>query len=103
MRRHPAAVGRLHHLTRLSLDGTGVTDAGLGHLRGLSHLEYLNLYDTAITDAGLQGLSGLSNLRSLYLWQTGATTAGVERLAERLPRLAIVLGMSAAEIDSLAP
>ena len=98
-----AAIGRLHHLTRLSLDGTGVTDAGLGHLRGLAHLEYLNLYDTAITDAGLQGLSGLSNLRSLYLWQTGATREGVERLAERLPRLAIVLGMSAAEIDSLAP
>ncbi|HEU4455116.1 MAG TPA: c-type cytochrome domain-containing protein, partial [Longimicrobium sp.] len=97
-----ATVARLGHLTRLSLDGTEVGDAGLVHLASLRHLEYLNLYGTAVTDAGLEALETLTGLRSLYLWQTAATPPAAARLAERLPRLKVSLGMSASEADSLA-
>jgi hypothetical protein len=33
-----------------------VTDAGLGHLSGLTRLKYLNLEGTGVTDAGVQDL-----------------------------------------------
>ena len=45
-RRRPGQPGRHDTLTRLHLEKTQVTDAGLAHLKGLTSLEYLNLYDT---------------------------------------------------------
>jgi uncharacterized membrane protein len=95
-------VARLHRLTRLSLDRTAVGDPGLARLDTLRHLEYLNLYGTAVTDAGLAALEPLTSLRSLYLWRTGATAGGAARLAERLPRVNVSLGMRPTEMDSLA-
>jgi hypothetical protein len=58
-----------------------VTDAGLGHLKGLKALHDLNLYSTHyITDAGLKHLTGLTNLQRLNLGQTQVTDAGLEHL-----------------------
>lgn len=99
--REMEAVGRFPHLIRLHLERTRVTDVGLAHLRGLQHLEYLNLYGTSVSDAGLEHLAGLGKLRSLYLWQTAATPAGSERLRQRLGRLRVDHGLSAAKIDTL--
>ena len=35
---------------------SGVTDAGLVHLKGLTKLHYLNLVGTEVTDAGIAEL-----------------------------------------------
>ena len=43
----------MRNLTRLHLERTAVTDAGLAALGELPELEYLNLYGTAVTDAAL--------------------------------------------------
>jgi hypothetical protein len=83
------------HLTRLHLDRTHVSDAGLAALSRLEHLEYLNLYGTAVTDSGLTHLAGLRALRDLYLWRTAVTAAGAERLRSSLPKLQIDLGAPA--------
>ena len=40
----------------LLLQGTKVTDAGLGHLKGLTNLRTLYLFLTQITDAGIADL-----------------------------------------------
>ena len=55
----------LKQLQVLRLDGTGVTDAGLGTLRGLNQLADLGLGHTQITDLGLEELKGLKQLRIL--------------------------------------
>ena len=61
-----AGLGHLRglKLRELSIGGSKVTDAGLVHLRGQTGLEYLNLSDTAVTDAGAANLQqALPNCR----------------------------------------
>jgi Leucine-rich repeat (LRR) protein len=57
-----------------------ITDAGLGHLAGLSKLEYLNLQGQHITDAGLKHLKGMTNLQTLALSFPGITDDGLKHL-----------------------
>jgi Leucine-rich repeat (LRR) protein len=57
----------LRQLQKLDLYDTGITDAGLEHLKGLRQLQELNLSGTAVTDAGLEHLKGLKQLRMLDL------------------------------------
>ena len=64
----------------VDLSRTGVTDAGLAHLTGLTALETLELYGTPITDAGLVHLSGLTTLKTLGLSRTQVTDAGLVHL-----------------------
>ncbi|MBI1900341.1 MAG: hypothetical protein HYS13_04390 [Planctomycetia bacterium] len=52
------AIGELHNLRGLWLDGTAVTDSGMAHLRGLSNLNYLSVRDTAVTAEGLRTVFG---------------------------------------------
>ena len=87
-------ISDLPHLTRLHLQQTFVTDAGLVHLNQLEFLEYLNLYGTAVSDSGLTHLRDLSALRSLYLWQTRTTGEGIARLQSVLPDLYINTGLN---------
>jgi hypothetical protein len=68
-----ARLGRLHQLKILNLVGSGITDAGLAHLKGLERLEGLSVGqkfgDTEsflITDAGFANLAGLKSLKGLY-------------------------------------
>jgi Leucine-rich repeat (LRR) protein len=46
---------------------SGVTNASLAHLRGLTDLRALDLSSTPVTDAGLVALRGLTNLQRLNL------------------------------------
>ena len=82
----------LAEVTRLHLEKTAVTDAGLPNVSGLTKLEYLNLYGTAVTDAGLEHLAGLKNLKKLYVWETKVTLDGVRKLRTSLPELEIIGG-----------
>ena len=42
--------------TILNLNGTRITNAGLGHLRGWTRLNHLSVIDTSVTEAGAAGL-----------------------------------------------
>src|ERR1700752_3238061 len=64
---------------------TGVTDAGLVHLDGMSSLEQLSLYRTRVTNAGLEALRKLRSLREVDVRYTRATQAGVKTLRAALP------------------
>jgi hypothetical protein len=80
----------------LYLSNTGVTDAGLRHLAGLSHLELLAIGNidprhappgavlplNTITDAGLVHLRGLTSLSSLTLGGLPITDAGLEAVKD---------------------
>lgn len=80
-------------LRKLKLNGTAVTDAGLATVAGLGELTYLNLVDTAVTDEGLKSLEGMAKLEKLYLWQSKATKEGAEALKKALPGCEINLGV----------
>jgi len=69
--------------------GTGVTDAGLEHLRGMAKLNVLNLFGTKVTDAGLGYIKGLNQLQRLDLRRTKVTDAGVKTLQQALPNCKI--------------
>jgi hypothetical protein len=55
----------------------------------MTRLQILRLAETGITDAGLEHLKGLANLRYLYLSETQTTDAGVQRLEQSLPKLIV--------------
>ena len=82
----------LPHLRRLRLGETAVTDAGLGHLSGLTELESLDLHMTGVTDEGLPALESLEKLRALYLWETGVSKTGAAGLRASRPWLQVDLG-----------
>src|SRR5262249_27033644 len=66
-------------LSRLDLSNTGITDAGLAHLKGLPELSWLDLSKTQVTDNGLVHLKGLP-LWDLELYRTKVTDAGLVHL-----------------------
>jgi hypothetical protein len=68
------------HLRGLCLEGTKVTDAGLADLKGLTQLQWLDLEGTKVTDAGLAHLKGLTQLQVLGLQGTKVTDAGLAHL-----------------------
>lgn len=70
-------IGQLSDLRELRLNGTGVTDADLAHLRSLNKLEKLHLGGTALSDEGLEHLQGLGSLRELRIPFTRVTGAGL--------------------------
>lgn len=65
-----AKVRDFHHLERLSLGGTEVTDAGMVHLKDLGSLKRLLLGNVRITNRGVENLKDLTNLEMLYLDNT---------------------------------
>lgn len=79
----------LTQLKSLWLDGTAITDSGLAHLEGLKGLENLSLEQTRVTDAGLVHLERLTGLKNLSLKQTQATDRGVIKLKRALPDCSI--------------
>jgi Leucine Rich Repeat (LRR) protein len=76
-----AELGSLRHVYGLTLRKTGIGDAGLYHVTGLTLLSYLDLQDTKVTDAGMKRLAGLSQLRILDLSHTQTTDDGLKHLA----------------------
>eukprot|EP01113_Clastostelium_recurvatum_P023610 TRINITY_DN2815_c0_g1_i2.p1 TRINITY_DN2815_c0_g1~~TRINITY_DN2815_c0_g1_i2.p1 ORF type:complete len:455 (-),score=130.84 TRINITY_DN2815_c0_g1_i2:166-1530(-) len=61
------AVSLNRMLTSLSLGGCYYTDAGVGHLQGLTSLSSLNLKGGNVTDTGIRYLKGLASLTDLNL------------------------------------
>jgi len=59
-------------------------------LQGLTNLETLYLQNTGITDAGLVHLKGLTRLRQLYLYDDKVTDAGVETLRKSVSQLQVL-------------
>jgi hypothetical protein len=78
-------------LQTLDLSDTGVTDAGLKHLAGLTALQELILWTAGVTDAGLKELKGLKDLRVLALRGPQVTDAGLVHLKglKKLERLTL--------------
>ena len=76
----------------LDLAKSGVTDADLKQITGLSNLIKLELSETYITDKGLTDVGRLRGLRELYLYRTNVTDAGLKAFAA-LENLT-VLGLS---------
>lgn len=64
---------------------------GLKHLAGLPELRYLYLSGDAITDAGIRHLAPLTGLRTFMAQGSTITPAGATWLAEKLPRVTIIL------------
>lgn len=71
-----------YSLSSLSLRDANITDAGLGHLRGMIGLRWLWLDGTKVTDAGLEHLKYMTGLVWLDLDRTKATDIGLEQLKE---------------------
>jgi hypothetical protein len=85
-----AGLGHLKGLDRLEilyLSYTKVGDAGLAHLKGLKRLLRLELVGTGVTDAGLEHLHGLDKLVYVEIDRTAVTPAGVQNLRRALPKL----------------
>ena len=68
----------LSQLNSLCLANTGVTNAGLAHLRNMTQLKSLWLNGTAVSDGGLETLKGLRQLKELRLDETSVTNAGLK-------------------------
>ncbi|HEX8202582.1 MAG TPA: serine/threonine-protein kinase, partial [Isosphaeraceae bacterium] len=68
-----ASLESLGSVHTLNLSRTGVTDAGLVHLKGLDRLAVLFLVGTRIHGPGLEHLQGLNRLRRLELGSTPVT------------------------------
>lgn len=67
-------------LRRLTLSETGVNDAGLEHLAGVTQLEYLRLTGGKFTGRGFAHLAGLSRLKRLDIEGRNITDDGLEPL-----------------------
>jgi hypothetical protein len=81
---HLAGLSKLEYL---NLQGQHITDAGLKHLKGMPNLQTLSLSFPVITDEGLKHLEGLQQLRGLHLYGTRVTPAGRAALKAKLPML----------------
>jgi hypothetical protein len=81
----------LQHLPRVKevhIRCSGITDAGLVHLRGLP-VSMLDAQSTPITDAGLQCLQDLPMLRFLNVGGTRITKPAVARLRAARPEVSV--------------
>src|SRR5262249_35028714 len=67
----------LANLEALAVNGSHISDAGLGQLTGLPKLKELYLAETDITDAGLAHVKTLSSLEFLELMTTRITEDGL--------------------------
>jgi thiol-disulfide isomerase/thioredoxin len=77
------ALVSLKGLRRIDLRGAGITDAGLGSLRGLKGVTDLDISCTRVTDAALAHLRGWAELRVLNLRRTRVTGVGLKDLGGR--------------------
>lgn len=90
-------------LNELDLDGTSITDAGLAHLGGLTNLKMLYLNETGVTDAGLVHVSRLTKLESLWLLRTRVSEKRVAMLQKTLPGCAIIRSPPSPAAGELTP
>ena len=79
-------VAKLTNLTRLNLENTRITNAGLVALSSLSNLQYLNLVGTNITSDGLDPLSNLGKLKEIFLFKTAISADALTVLKQKMPQ-----------------
>jgi uncharacterized membrane protein len=82
---HLAKLASLNNVTRLSLDGTQITDAGVVHLKSMKALLYLNLNNTKVTATGISNLVSLKQLQSVFLYGTNIQPDEIETIKKQLP------------------
>jgi hypothetical protein len=76
-------------LEELDLYGVKITDAGVGHLSGLTALRRFSLLGAQITDASAEILARMKELRELNIYRSRITNAGLAKLAA-LPELRVL-------------
>jgi len=86
------SIVKLSSLSRLSIERTAVSDAGIGLLNSLSKLTYLNLVGTSVTAKGLSQLKSLKELRQIFLYQTAISNAEFSQLSKLFPKAVIDTG-----------
>ena len=96
---HPAVtdsvlqnIAQCNNITRLQLDGSGISDAGMKEIAKLDSLQYLNLVGTAITATGLAHLKDLKNLKSIYVYHTAIKKEELASLKKIFPSANIEFG-----------
>lgn len=75
----------IERITRLQLQNTRVTDAGLAALEGMTNIASINLEGTAISDKGLDTLKNISNLKCVFAAGTRVTEDGSLALKRAVP------------------
>lgn len=75
-------IAKIKHMRALSLFGTGISDRGLKHLRGLDELEWIDLDCVQISDAGIDFVSSNPNLSAISLFATTVSDKAVAKLAK---------------------
>ena len=86
------ALAKLPHpekLVSLNMSQSGIGDAEVTHLAGMTNLESLNLSETQLTDQAVDALAKLTSLKELVLTQTGISEKGMNRLRTALPSCSI--------------
>lgn len=79
-------IGTLKNLRELHLGGTAISDAGIGHLAGLTRLCWLDLEGCrGLTDAALPKLYPLKNLSVLMIPNTHLTRIAVAKFESAMP------------------
>lgn len=84
----------LSRLQILTLSGNRITDDGLAMIGRMPNLEELDLDATDVTDAGLVHLQALKKLKSLSLGGTLVTPRGASKLQSALPGLEVSFDIS---------
>ncbi|MBI3465845.1 MAG: hypothetical protein HY000_22740 [Planctomycetes bacterium] len=77
-------------LIDLSLNRPTTTDLLAQNLAELKQVKRLSLAGSGLSDAGIKHLAGLTNLESLDLRRTKASAAGIAELQHALPNCQIV-------------
>ncbi len=78
---------QIEQITRLQLQNTRVTDAGLEPLKGMSNILSINLEGTSISDRGLDSLKTISSLQYVFAAGTRVTEGGTLALKRARPGL----------------
>jgi uncharacterized membrane protein len=82
----------MDNLTKLYLDRTQVTDAGMKFLLPLKNLVFINVVGTKVSKEGILNLGNLPKLKRLFLYQTAIKTEDLPQLQAQLPTVQIDLG-----------
>ncbi len=79
-------LGQMHNLTRLSFDGTNLTDEGAQSLSQLTNLGWLSVHAPQVTDNGISWITHCTDLWRIYL--TNAKIGeGTLKAISNLPKL----------------
>lgn len=89
-------VAAMPRLTRLSMQATGLTDAGLAQLARHSAIASLDLVQTRVTDGCVETLATMPKLRRVFVWKTAISAEAVDWLALASPEAVVDTGAEGA-------